>query len=699
MKKLVQHVKSGKIELIDVPSPDIRPGFVLVKTLYSAISIGTELSLVNLLKSSLIHKARKKPEAIKKVIKMMKRYGFETTKNLINTTLDKYLPLGYSLSGEVISADEESGFEKGDIVACGGSEYAAHQEIALVPYNLCVKVPKDVSPKIASFATIGSIAVWGLREANAVFGEKGLVVGLGLIGSITALFGEFAGIDMYGVDKNPEKIKNARGVGIKAAALSELEIEDFDFVIVAAGSSTSEPLDYALSKVRRRGRVVIIGALPIQLDRNTMYHKEVRISVSRSYGPGRYDPYYEILGYRYPKEYVRWDVKENMRVFLDFVNSRGDIFENMITREFNFEDAVQAYDEIGNGNITAAVFKYGDFQVVPHKTYKNRFVESSRKKKIDIGIIGAGTFISSFILPHLTKEDVNLKIVCNDRPESSYSVAKRFSFEKYTTSVDEVVKEQPDIVIVGTRHDSHGEIVKRLLKEEIPVYVEKPLTIFPHDIVTIEQLLSNAKKAFLYVGFNRRFAPLVQKIRSALSDGLPVTGIIRVNAGVLDKNHWAKVREIGGDRIIGEVCHFIDMAVYLTKSRVKSVFAKSISNGSDFDDNVHIILRMADGSLFSIVYTEWGSEDLGKEYYEVHQGTKSFILHDFRELYVYENGKKKRIRSRLDKGHRNEVREVLRALKTGKTPIPYEDIFNVSYTTFAIKESLRTGEEVVIKGF
>ncbi len=701
MKKLVQHIRTGKMELIDVPPPEIKPGFILVRTLYSAISIGTELGLVNLLKSNIIQKARKKPEAVRKVFEMAKRYGIKTTRELIKTTIDRYMPIGYSLSGEVMVADEESEFRKGEIVACGGSEYASHQEIALIPRNLCVKVPPDVSPKIASFATIGSIAVWGLREAEAVFGERGLVVGLGLIGSMTALLGDFAGIQMFGVDTNPAKVKRARKLNVKSELPKDLIEDDFDFVVVAAGSGDAGPLEYALSKVRKRGRIVVIGALPINVDRDTMYHKEVRLSVSRSYGPGRYDPYYEILGYRYPKEHVRWDVKENMKVFLDFARKKGEVFEKIITREFNFEDAINAYEEIRKGNVTGAVFKYkmDSIDTNLYRTFENSVKKVPQKGALNIGIIGAGTFISSFILPHLVKENVNLKIVCNERPESAYNVSRRFSFEKYTTSTEEVIKEHPDLVIVGTRHNLHGSITKQLLDAGISVYVEKPLSIYPEDLFDIAKLLEKHREAMLYVGFNRRFAPFMRKIRNLLDRDSPMTGIVRVNAGSLDKKHWAKIREIGGDRIVGEVCHFIDVAVYLSRSRVRSVFAKSIPERSDFDDNVHIILKMENGSLFTIVYTEWGSKNLSKEYYEIHQGTKSFLLNDFKELHIFENGKRKKLKSAPDKGHKEAVKAVIKAMRTKMVPIPYEEIFNVSYTPFAIRESLRRGEEIIIREF
>ncbi len=701
MKKLVQHIKTGELKLIDVPYPEPKPGFVLVKTLFSAISIGTELGVVSLLKGSLLQKIKQKPEMIKKLHEMVRRYGVQTTKALIATTIDRYMPLGYSLSGKVLVTDEESEFMKGDVVACGGSEYASHQEFAVVPRNLCVKVPEGVSAKIASFTTIGSVAVWGLREAEAVFGERGLVIGLGLIGTIAALLGEFAGIEIYGVDTNPAKIQNARDIGIRAEFPQKLSQHDFDFIIVAAGSKTAQPLEYALSKVRKRGRIVVIGAVPVELDRNAMYYKEVRVSVSKSYGPGRYDPYYELLGYRYPLEYVRWDIKENMKVFLQFARDRASRLEKIITHEFDFYSAVEAYEKIRKENVIGAVFKYTESKSIfeERKTFEFAVSTSRSNKELSVGVIGAGRFISSFILPHLMKENVNLRIVCNETPESAYNVARRFSFEKYTTSIEEVIKEHPRLVIVGTRHNSHGSIVKKLLEAGISVYVEKPLTIYKEELFEISKIMEENKNVFLYVGFNRRFAELTNKMKDLFDTHTPLTGIIRVNAGKLDKNHWAKIREIGGDRIVGEVGHFVDVAVYLSGSKVKGVYAKSIPEVSEFDDNLHILLKMEDGSLFTILYTEWGSRKLGKEYYEIHQNSLSSVLLDFRELYVYHDNKKRTIRKGPDKGHKNAVKALVDSFRKGVPVIPYDEIFNVTYTTFAIRESLRKGEEITLQEF
>ncbi len=699
MKKLVQHIKSGKIELVEVPSPSFKPGFVLVRTFYSAISIGTELGVVELLKSSLIQKIRRKPETVKKVLKMARRYGVNKTRELIENSIDRYFPLGYSLSGEVILADEESEFERGDIVACGGSEYASHQEIALVPRNLCVKVPEDVPSKAASFSTIGAISVWALREANAVFGERGLVVGLGLIGSITSLLGAFSGVDVYGVDTNNSKVKLARESGINAFLTDELNEEDFDFVIVSATSNTPAPLEFALKKVRRRGRIVVVGAVPVHLDRNAMYEKEVRVSVSRSYGPGRYDPYYELLGYRFPSEYVRWDIKENMRTFLNFLKQREAQLEKIITMEFDFKEAPRAYEVLKEKNVTGAVFKYSGVPLNTRKTVEVLHRKKPVNATLRVGVIGAGRFVSGFILPNLRKNGVNLSIVCNEKPESSLSIARRFSFSSFTTDVEEVIKMKPDLVIIGTRHDMHGQLVKRMLKEGIAVYVEKPLSIYPDETDEIANLVKNNEKAFLYVGFNRRFAPLMLKLVQKINRDLPVSGFIRVNAGELDRTHWTKIGEIGGDRIVGEVCHFIDVAVFLSNSPVKSVYVTALKNGTDFDDNLHVTLKMENGSVFTILYTEWGSDKQGKEYYEVHQGKTSLILRDFRKLTILQGDTSKKFRSAPDKGHGNAVKTLIGALKKGTLPIPYRDIFNVTYTTFAIRESIREGKAIKVKGF
>ena len=695
MRKLVLYIKNGKIELVDVPSYVFRPGFVLVKTAYSAISRGTELALVGLLKSSLIQKARKRPQDVKKVIQMAKRYGIKTTYSLVKDRLDAYMPLGYSLSGEVIVADEESEFSKGDRVACGGSEYASHQEIALVPVNMCAKVPEGVSLEEASFTTIGAVSIWALREADIKFGERGLVVGLGLLGILSSLIMKASGIITRGVDIDRKKIDFASKVGISASLLEGLDEEDFDFAIVAASSQSAAPLQYALQKVRRRGRVVIIGSVPIEADRNILYEKEVKISVSKSYGPGRYDPYYEILGYRCPLEYQRWNVKENMKTFLSLIALNGLNVKDVITHRFKFDDAPKVYDMLKHEHAVGVVLEY------PEKVKPFNKIETGKTNKvvgkIHVGVIGAGTFVKNFILPHFkSHKDVVLDTVCNEKPETSLNVAERFGFLSYTNDPSDLIKRGLDLIVIGTRHDTHGRLVKDALLSGRPVYVEKPLSINLEDIYDIEKIIKE-KGGFLHVGFNRRFSKGLSKVREFIKDQEPLTGFIRVIAGKLPKNHWAKIREIGGDRIVGEVCHFIDAAVYLTQSPVMSVFAKSVKVHSDFDDNLHIVLRMENGSLITILYTEWGSGALGKEYYEIHQLENSIMLYDFREVVL--KGKKNVKLKANGKGHKEEVKAVINGLLEGKPPIPLSDILNVSLSTFAIRKSLREGREVFISEF
>ncbi len=695
MKKLLQHVKTGKIELLDVPVPEFKPNFVLVKTAYSAISLGTELTLVNLLKSSLLQKARKRPDVVKKVISMTKRYGVKTTYHLINDRLDSLMPLGYSLAGEVIMADEESEFSKGDMVACGGSEYASHQEIALVPVNMCVKIPPGVGLKEASFSTIGSVAIWALREAGIEFGERGLVVGLGLLGILSCRIMQSAGVDTTGVDIDSEKVDFANNIGVSAAKLMDLKEENFDFVIVTASSTDPSPVEYAIEKSRRRGRIVIVGTMPIKLDRNKLYEKEVKVSVSRSYGPGRYDPYYELLGYTCPPEYLRWNVRENMRTFLNLIKRGKLSIEDIITHEFPFEEAHLAYEKLKNEKAIGAIFIYSNKQA-----YQSKKVSINSQKvegKIKVDVIGAGTYLRNFILPFFKKNrNVVLCTVCNERPESGYSAAKTLGFSSYTTSSDEIFEGDADLVIIGTRHDTHGTFVKRALLKGKAVYVEKPLTINLNEVYEIKEILQD-RGGFLHVGFNRRFSRGFIEMRKHLKGQMPVTGFIRIIAGKLSSTHWAKIPDIGGDRIVGEVCHFVDAAVFLTESPVKSVFARSIKESSRFDDNLHILLKMENGSLITIMYTEWGSDQIGKEYYEMHGDGISIQMYDFKKMFVRS---KKNVSIRLDgKGHENEVRSIINGLENGKTPITFDEILNVTFTTFAIRKSLREGREVFIKEF
>ncbi len=695
MKKLLQHVKTGRIELVEVPAPTPRPGFVIVKTAFSAISRGTELALVELLKTSLVEKARRRPQDVRKVINMVRRYGIKTTYSLIKDKLDSYVPLGYSLAGEVLMADEASEFQKGDFVACGGSEYASHQEIASVPVNMCVKIPEGVGLDEAAFTTIGSVAIWALREADMRFGEKGLVVGLGLLGMLAYLIMDASGSLAWGTDIDDKKVSFASRIGVRATSLNELKERDFDYVIVAASSKDPAPLEYALNKVRKRGRIVILGAVPVNLDRNAMYEKEVKISVSRSYGPGRYDPYYELLGYTCPLEYLRWNVKENMKTFLELLASGKINVKNVITHRFDFNRAPEAYETLKDKNVVGAIFVYPG-----NVTYrKNGYVQKSpiAKGKIRVSVIGAGTFLRNFILPHMKKmKDIRFDTVCNERPESGYNVLKKFSFSSFTAEPDVVLNGDADLVVIGTRHDTHGELVKKALLRGKSVYVEKPLAIYLDDVYDIRKIIED-KGGFLHVGFNRRFADGLLRVKSFLRTTEPLSGFIRVIAGKLPSTHWAKIGEIGGDRIVGEVCHFIDVAVFLSESKVRSVYASSIKEGSDFDDNLHIQLKMENGGVITILYTEWGADILGKEYYEFHQNERSVMLHDFKTLVI--KGDKNVNLKVKGKGHENEVKALIEGMKHGNPPIPLDEIFNVTFTTFAIRKSLREGREVFLREF
>ncbi len=713
MRKVVQDFKTGEIKLIETPEPLWRPGGVLVETLYSVISTGTERTTVETGKASLLGKASKRPDLVKKVIESAKRYGIKNTMRMVKEKLDVYRSMGYSSSGKVLVADEENEFNPGMHVACGGGFYAAHSEVVWVPNNLCVQVPDGVNMDEAAYTTIGSIALWGVRQSQAEIGEWGIVIGLGLVGMLTCKILKAAGVNVIGIDVNESRVEFARNSGIEFAynraqkGISEEIIYltnglGPDFSIITASTKSNDPLDFSTDILRDRGRIIVVGVSSLNVSRNKFYEKELVLKLSRSYGPGRYDPYYEELGHDYPPAYVRWTEKRNMQAFLGLLKEKKIALSDMITRRIPFDKARDAYSillENKMQNFVSILLEYkGDYGREKHnETRRNAEPLAS----VNMGIIGAGKFARSFLLPFLQRESVGFDTVINEKTESSIKVKDRYGFRNASSSVKDITDNNKiNLVVIATRHNTHGQFVIEALERNKAVYVEKPLTIYPEELDKIKELINNGK-GFLMVGFNRRFAPLVRKIKYAIKDiKSPFIANYFINAGKLPGDSWIKIPDISGGRIVGEVCHFVDVFNFLSNSQVVRVYASALkTTKDDWDDNVSVVLEYGDGSRATIIYTSMPDYSIPKERMEIHKSGISAFLDNFKSLHVYSGGKKSGFKDNtVSKGHKEEMKALVNALKNGQpSPISFRDIYNVTLTTFKIRESMRTGKPIEVE--
>lgn len=715
MKQLIQSYRTGDLGLYEVPEPVCSENGVLIKTTASLVSAGTEKMIVDLAKKSLLGKAKARPDLVKQVIDKMKQEGIKNTLEKVFTKLDSPIPLGYSCAGKIIEAGSNvSGFSEGDRVACGGAGYANHSEINYIPKNLFTKIPDSVSDVDASFVTVGSIALQGVRQAEPLLGDKVVVIGLGLIGQLTVQLLKANGCKVLGCDIDPSKLELAKKSGagtactpdeLVNAVASFSEGYGADSVIITASSKDSSIITTAGEIARMKGKVVVVGLVGMDIPRDIYYKKELDIRLSMSYGPGRYDPVYEEKGIDYPYAYVRWTEQRNFAAFLGLIEDGSINPSILITHEIEFADTMRAYD-ILEGKIKepylGIVLKYPDTQADRTKTVK---LNSSENKKGDLncGLIGAGNFTKSVILPNIKKAGgYNLKGLCTATGVSARTIGEKHGFSIIGTDMSEIIKnDEIDTLIITTRHDTHADAVIKSLENGKHVFVEKPLCIKESELDEISNLYNSLdKKPILQVGFNRRFSPLIKKMK-ALIGNAPSSVNYRVNAGVIPLDTWIQDMETGGGRIIGEVCHFIDTCSFLAGSEAVKVYAdvvESTDNSVPNEDNVNIIIKYENGSTANITYFASGNKQMPKEYIEMFSGGTSMVMNDFRELTVYgKNGKKKEKLSNQDKGFTAEFEAFRDSVKSGKQAVSFESIFNTTYATFKILESIRSGMPVKLK--
>jgi len=707
----------------ELPMPVVGHGMVLVRNHYSLISAGTEGSTVKTARKSLIGKAKERPEQVRQVIDTLKKQGPVQTYRAVMKKLDAYSPLGYSSAGEVIEVgDGITEFAVGNKVACAGVGYANHAEVVCVPVNLCVKLRDDADLKSACYNTIGAIAMQGIRQADLRLGECCAVIGLGLIGQLTCLMLRASGVVVFGIDVDVAAVETARKHCADAAWLrSEDGVADqivsrtgglgVDAVIITAGTSSLDPINFAGEIARKKGRVIVVGAVPTGFDRDPYYYrKELDLRMSCSYGPGRYDLNYEEKGIDYPAAYVRWTEKRNMQAFQELAYSGKIDLAYLTTHEFPLDKAPKAYDMIVECSepFLGVVLKYDVEKSLSRKRIEITEYRDGDKKapsgKVGIGFIGVGSYAQGNLLPNIPTNDAEVicRGVMDANGAASKRVAEKYGFEFCASQASDIFdNEAINTVFIATRHDSHAEYVLRALQAGKNVFVEKPLCLKIEELDEIEKVYlekrakDGSASLYMIVGFNRRFAPLTQRLKQKLGPG-PMSMIYRVNAGAIPPDTWIQDPSIGGGRIIGEVCHFIDYLTFICGALPVRVYASVMSDPHNLNDTVTINLEFANGSVGSVSYFANGSKELPKEYIEIYKSGMTGIIRDFKELEVFGGGKPERKKLlNQNKGQPNMVGEFIQRIKNCGAPlISPDEILNVMRATFAVLESLKTKKAV-----
>ncbi|MGW9591119.1 bi-domain-containing oxidoreductase [Streptomyces chartreusis] len=719
MKQVVQNYKSGELAVLDVPEPGCKPGGVLVRTAYSLISTGTEMMKVSEAGMSMLGKARSRPDQVAKVMQSVATNGVPATYRKVMGKLDSYTPLGYSLCGvvEQVGAGIDD-VKVGDLVACAGNEHALHAELNWVPKNLYTPVPDGLAPRHAAFGTVGSIAMQGVRQGEPQLGEVALVIGLGLIGQLVVQLLTASGVRVVGVDPDPARCELAERLGAAAcgdpesaaveAAVAELtDGHGVDQVYLAAGGGSNQPVELAARLCRDRGRVVDIGKCRLDLPWNAYYEKELDVRFSRSYGPGRYDPEYELQGRDYPIGYVRWTERRNLACFLDLV-ARGRVdVEPLVSHIADFDDAVETYRSLKDGDLkaVAVLFRYPEQEdraeapavAVPAVNVKPSPTRAAGKP-VRLAFVGAGNYATSMLLPHLARRDgVELSTVVTTTALSGANAQRKFGFAEATTDLDAVLGDKSiDAVFVVTRHSSHADLTRKALLAGKAVFVEKPLALTEDDLAGVLAAVEESGNDRLQVGFNRRFAPLLTEAKERFGARTgPASLRYLVNAGRLQHGSWYLQQGTEGSRFEGEGGHFIDTASWLLEADPVSVYAVAPAGNED----LQVVLRYPDGSTATISYVTTGAPGFPKETLDLVADGKVLRLDDFVRASVY--ARKRWVSSRLpkarDKGQNAELAAFVKAVRTGgPMPVPLQSLVATTSATLAVQAGLAAGAPVTL---
>jgi predicted dehydrogenase/threonine dehydrogenase-like Zn-dependent dehydrogenase len=710
MKQVVQNLRSGKTSLVDVPIPKPGSGMALIQTAVSLVSIGTERMLVEFAGKSLLGKARSRPDLVRQTLEKLRRDGLINTLETVTNRLDQPLVLGYSSAGHVTAVGEGTRKVKvGDRVACAGGGYAVHAEYAVVPENLMTPLSDSVDFEAGAFTTLGAIALHGFRLTQAQVGEHVAVIGLGLLGQLTIQLAMAGGCKVFGVDLEADRVEMARTFGAETALRSEAkEIANlitkgkgFDTVLICADTSSDDPVQFAGEIARDRAKVVAVGAVGLEIPRNLYYQKELTFTVSRSYGPGRYDPFYEEKGQDYPIGYVRWTEGRNLSAIVDLMASRRLDVQPLITHRFPIERAIEAYDlitEPEESSPLGVIISYPEAVVVEEDLSRKIVfpeVVVQPSSQVQLGVLGAGNFATAVMLPAMKKiKGIEFIGIATATGVKGAYAAKRYGFKYATTEERQIYQDKAvNTIAILTRHHLHTQQVVAGLKSGKHVFCEKPLALNRDELEQIVDVLQ-ASDHLLMVGFNRRFAPASKMLKSFLSPLKdPLFMHYRVNAGAIPSSHWVQDPVQGGGRIIGEACHFIDFLTFLTDSLPMSVRTVGLPEDDPCEDNVHVTITFKDGSQGAISYLSNGDRALPKERLEVFCGGHVAVLDDFQTLKMISQGKARTWRSRWkkDKGHRSEWKAFSDAIqKGGDPPIPYSHLISTTMTSFVAVESLRS---------
>jgi len=718
MRQVTHTLSDGKIDVAEVPIPSIADKFVLVRTSASVISAGTEKTKIDMGKSNLLQKARARPDLVKQVMNKIKTEGLAKTLGTVKSRLTSASPLGYSSAGTVIAAgglvDE---LRPGDRVACGGAGFANHAEFAVVPKNLVVKVPEKLSDEEAAFATIGAIALQGVRLADPKLGETMLVLGLGLLGQIAVQLLRANGCRVIGTDLDNSLVELSKKWGAIGMPVADVEAAcrdltggvGVDAVLVCAGTNSNEPIELCGRVTRQKGRVVVVGAVRMDIPREDYFKKEISVVISRSYGPGRYDPSYEEGGQDYPVGYVRFTEQRNLATVLQLIADDQLDVKSLITHRYALEDATSAYALIEGSKrepYLGIVLQYASSGTQPEARRIVVNAQAIDRSRLGISMIGAGNYATSNLLPPLKEHpQVELRGLMTASGRTAASVASQFGFRSCVGAFEDVLDDETDAVVIATRHNTHAEFAAKALKAGKHVFVEKPLALNTDELEQVADAMFAANGPQLQVGFNRRYAPLTQEVMRHLANVHSTRVIaIRVNAGAIPADHWIQDPAVGGGRVIGEACHFIDLACALAGADPIEVHAMAAAKPNTallLNDCVVVSLRFANGSVASVTYTSSGSKAQAKERVEVFGGGRSAVIDDFRAATLHEGDtgtREVKLRAQ-DKGQRAMLTGWIDGLRSGRPQTPAATLLAVSAATIAAIESLTVGAPVTVRSF
>jgi polar amino acid transport system substrate-binding protein len=711
MKQVLQNRKTGKPFVGQVPVPALQRGRVLVRTVASLISAGTERAAVELVSKGLVQEARERPDLVKAVVAKVKSEGLLSTFTAVRDKMAASQALGYSAAGIVSAvAEDVTEFQIGDRVACAGVGFASHAQVLSVPKNLCVHLPEQVSFADGAYGTLGAIALQGVRLAEPTLGESVVVIGLGLVGQLTVQLLKANGCRVFGLDLDAARVALARELGADQAEISSADAANTihawtkgrgaDAVLITAATDSNEPVEFAAKISRLKGRVIIVGMTGLDIPRAPFFSRELKLIISMSYGPGRYDPQYEEKGHDYPIGYVRWTEKRNIESFLELVGDKRVNVDRLTTHRFDIEAADRAYQLISGDSTEpylGVLLDYDPNAELNTRVPLNATTAKPRRaeKRIVLGVIGAGGYVPAMLLPHFKTQNVEFRSIATASGVSAHDVGKRFGFAEAVSSAHEVL-DDPDInlVVIGTRHDLHAELAREALERNKNVFVEKPLALNDEQLEAVLEAAATSSGR-LFVGFNRRYSPLAQQAKDVFARrDTPLSILYRVNAGHIPKEHWTQDPHEGGGRIVGEVCHFVDLMQFFTGAPPVSVFAESISAKSATivdADSVFITLRFADGSNGAIAYLSEGDKALPKERVEISGSGRTFVLDDFRRGIGYAGGRARETNLKAqDKGQQSQIERICAAIREGgPAPISLAELAATTRATFRILDSLR----------